>query len=213
MPHIVRREAKKIELYKGDIPANIPFGSAMAVDTETQGLNFNRDRLCTVQLSGGDGVCHIVKFDPDSYKAPNLQSLLANPKIIKIFHYARFDIVVLKKYLGVTVNPVFCTKIASKLVRTYTSFHGLKDVTRELLKIDLSKEQQSSDWAAEMLSPEQLTYAANDVLNLNLLYEKLSQMLQREGRMELANSCFNFLSVRGDLDLGGWSEIDIFSHK
>ena len=200
-------------LHKGDLPENLKFPSIVAIDTETMGLKFGRDRLCLVQMADSEGVVYLVQIDKNQSHAPNLAKVMTDEKIVKIFHYARFDIVVLRKYLGVKVNPVFCTKIASKLVRTYTSFHGLKDVTRELLKIDLSKEQQSSDWAAEMLSPEQLTYAANDVLNLNLLYEKLSQMLEREGRMELANSCFNFLSVRGELDLGGWSEIDIFSHK
>ncbi len=213
MKKIARNKPETITLHEGDLPKDIVFGSEIAVDTETQGLNHQRDRLCTVQLSDGNGICHIVQFKPNEYDATNLKALLINPQITKIFHYARFDIVVLRKYLDVIVNPIFCTKIASKLVRTYTSYHGLKDLTRELLKIDLSKEQQSSDWAAETLSTAQLTYAANDVLNLNLLFEKLSQMLEREGRLKLAQACFDFLNTRGELDINGWAEIDIFGHK
>ena len=208
-----KREALSIEVHHGDLPNNFDFGPIVAVDTETQGLNYLRDRLCTTQLSAGDGICHIVQFAPNSYKANNLKTLLTDSEVKKIFHYARFDIVMLKKHLGITVNPVFCTKIASKLVRTYTSFHGLKDISRELLKIDLSKEQQSSDWAAKNLSQEQLTYAANDVLNLHLIHDRLCEMLAREGRLKLAESCFEFLDTRCELDAGGWAEVDIFDHK
>ena len=210
---IPRGTPTSIEVYKDDIPDHLEFGSAVAVDTEAQGLNYQRDRLCTAQLSDGNGICHIVQFSPKNYKAKNLKALLINPKIKKIFHYARFDIVILKKYLDVSVNPIFCTKIASKIVRTYTSSHGLKDITRELLNIDLSKQQQSSDWAATNLTQEQILYAANDVLNLNLIYEKLLEMLKREKRLKLAQSCFDFLETRGELDLSGWAETDIFDHK
>lgn len=207
-----RKKPTSIELHQGDLPSGLSFGNSVAVDTETQGLNHNRDRLCVAQLSSGDGVCHLVQFSADSYEAPNLSALMADPKVTKIFHFARFDVVILKKYLGVDINSVYCTKIASKLVRTYTDYHGLKHVTRELLGIDLSKEQQSSDWAAEKLSGDQLKYAAMDVLNLHALKERLDMMLDREGRMPLAQSCFDFLSTRGELDALGWGEVDIFSH-
>ncbi len=210
---IPRIKPTSIEVYKDDIPGHLNFSSEVAVDTEAQGLNYHRDRLCTVQLSNGNGVCHIVQFSANNYEAENLKSLLTNPKIKKIFHYARFDIVILKKYLNITVNPIFCTKIASKIVRTYTSSHGLKDVTKELLNIDLSKQQQSSDWAAKKLTQEQILYAANDVLNLNLIYIKLAEMLKREKRLQLAQSCFDFLEIRGELDLSGWAEVDIFDHN
>jgi len=213
MARIPRHEPVSIEVHNGDIPSNLVFESRVAIDTEAQGLNYHRDRLCTVQLSTGDGICHIIQFEQGLYAAENLKSILTNPKITKIFHYARFDIVILKKHLQVKINPIFCTKIASKLVRTYTSNHGLKDVTKELLGIDLSKQQQSSDWANQKLSSEQLIYAANDVLNLHLIHEKLSQMLNRENRMALANSCFEFLETRGDLDALGWGDTDIFDHK
>jgi len=208
-----RNKPEQILVHKGDLPDGLDFGSAVAVDTETQGLNLIRDRLCVAQLSAGDGVCHLVQFAADAYDAPNLAGLLSNPDVIKIFHYARFDVPILKRYLGVRINPVFCTKIASKLARTYTDRHGLKNVTKEFLGIDLSKEQQSSDWAAEELSREQLNYAAADVLNLNLIREKLVQMLEREGRMHLANACFDFLETRGELDALGWADNDIFSHS
>ena len=207
-----RKNPTSIELYKGDLPAGLDFGDCVAVDTETQGLNHNRDRLCVAQLSSGDGVCHLVQFSADGYKAPRLAALMADPKITKIFHFARFDVVILKKYLGVDINSVYCTKIASRLIRTYTDHHGLKHVTKELLKIDLSKEQQSSDWAAEDLSDDQLKYAAMDVLNLHALKERLDIMLTRENRMELAQSCFDFLSTRGQLDAMGWGDMDIFAH-
>jgi len=207
-----KTKAKSIELHHGDLPENIDFGGVVAVDTETQGLNLFRDRLCLVQLSAGDGVCHLVQFDKDDYRAPRLKALMEDASVTKIFHYARFDVVIMKKWLGVDITPVFCTKIASRLVRTYTDRHGLKDVTRELLGIELSKEQQSSDWAARDLSAAQLEYAAADVLHLHQLRERLMQMLVRENRLELAEKCFEFLTTRAQLDSLGWQEMDIFSH-
>lgn len=202
-----------IKLYQNDLPAGIDFGDTVAVDTETQGLSLIRDRLCVVQISSGDGVCHLVKFTGDDFDAPNLKALMTDPDVTKVFHFARFDVAMMKQWLGITINPIYCTKIASKLIRTYTDRHGLKDVTRELLGIDLSKQQQSSDWAADTLSQKQLVYAAGDVLNLLMIKNKLDIMLAREGRTELAKSCFDFLGTRGDLDLMGWSEVDIFSHS
>jgi len=207
-----KAKPKSIELHQGDLPDGLDFGDSVAVDTETQGLDLQRDRLCLAQLSAGDGVCHLVQFSRDSYSAPNLKALLSDPGVTKLFHFARFDVAIFKRYLGVSVTPVFCTKIASKLVRTYTDRHGLKDVTRELLGIELSKEQQSSDWAEANLSPEQLEYAAADVLHLHALREKLEAMLVREGRDAMAQACFDFLATRADLDLGGWPEVDIFAH-
>ena len=207
-----RNKAEQIILHKGDLPDGLDFGSAVAVDTETQGLNLHRDRLCVAQFSAGDGVCHLVQFADGAYDAPNLKALLTDPAVTKIFHFARFDVVILKRYLGVTINPLFCTKIASKLVRTYTDRHGLKNVTKELVGIDLSKEQQSSDWAAAELSNDQLSYAAADVLNLHLIRRKLADMLEREGRMGLAQACFDFLETRGELDALGWADSDIFAH-
>ena len=201
-----------VTLHKGDLPAGIDFGSAVAVDTETQGLSLVRDKLCLVQLSAGDGNAHIVQMNRETYDAPNLKAVLGNPQIEKIFHFARFDVAILGRDLGVDLNPIFCTKIASKLIRTYTDRHGLKDVTRELVGIELSKAQQSSDWAAPELSDAQQAYAASDVLNLHAIRENLQEMLEREGRMSLAQSCFDFLPVRADLDLAGWPETDIFSH-
>ena len=202
-----------IKLYQNDLPAGIDFGDTVAVDTETQGLSLIRDRLCVVQISSGDGVCHLVQFTGDDFDAPNLKALMTDPDVTKVFHFARFDVAMMKQWLGITINPIYCTKIASKLIRTYTDRHGLKDVTRELLGIDLSKQQQSSDWAADTLSQKQLVYAAGDVLNLLMIKNKLDLMLAREGRTELAKSCFDFLGTRGDLDLMGWSEVDIFSHS
>ncbi len=212
MQFVPRKKPASIEVYKDDLPQNLRFGECVAVDTETQGLNPNRDRLCVAQLSAGDGVCHLVQFKANRYKAPNLTALMSDPKVTKIFHFARFDAVVLKKYLSCDINSIYCTKIASKLIRTYTDQHGLKHVTKELLKIDLSKEQQSSDWAAKDLSKEQLEYAAMDVLNLHALKERLDVMLIRENRMELAQSCFDFLCTRSQLDALGWGDVDIFSH-
>ena len=176
------------------------------------GLNPVRDSLCVVQLSAGDGEVHVVQLDRSSYAAPNLVALMGDQSVLKIFHYARFDIAFMKKYLSVDTQPVYCTKIASKLVRTYTDKHGLKDLCRELISVDMSKQQQSSDWGAETLSDAQLHYAASDVLYLHQLKDQLDQMLSREGRAHLAQRSFDFLPVRAELDLGGWSEMDIFSH-
>ena len=213
MPKPLKREPESIELHEGDIPSSVSFGDSVAVDTETQGLDLGRDRLCVVQLSEGDGVCHLVQIRAGEYDAPNLKALMADAAVTKIFHFARFDLAILKRYLGVTVSPIFCTKIASKLVRTYTDRHGLKDVTRELLNIELSKEQQSSDWADEKLSEDQLKYAAADVLNLHDIQRKLQAMLIREGRLDLAQACFDFLPTRAQLDLDGWDDVDIFAHS
>jgi len=199
--------------HKGDLAPGIHFGDAVAVDTETLGLSLVRDPLCVVQLSAGDGEAHVVQMDRSSYDCPNLKALLADPKITKILHFARFDVGMIKRDLGVTLAPIFCTKIASKLCRTYTDRHGLKDVTRELLSVDMSKQQQSSDWGADELSQAQLDYAASDVLYLHALREKLTMMLEREGRMEMAQACFDFLPTRADLDLSGWDETDIFAHS
>jgi ribonuclease D len=204
---------EQVHVHRGDIPAGLGFGDAVAVDTETQGLNLQRDRLCVVQLSAGDGVCHLVQFAAGEYAAPNLKALMTDPAVTKIFHFARFDVAIMKRWLGITINPVYCTKIASKLVRTYTDRHGLKDVSRELLGIELSKAQQSSDWAAEDLNEAQHVYAASDVLNLHAIREKLQEMLEREGRAELAKACFAFLETRAELDLAGWPETDIFAHS
>lgn len=201
-----------ITLHKGDLPAGIDFGSAVAVDSETLGLKPHRDRLCLVQLSAGDGTAHLVQFDSSDYSAPNLKALLANPEVLKIFHFARFDIAVMAKYLGVVTSPIYCTKIASKLVRTYTDRHGLKDLVSELLGVELSKQQQSSDWAADKLSDQQLAYAASDVLHLHALKERLDAMLKRENRLPLAQAAFGFLPTRAALDLTGFDDMDIFSH-
>ncbi|HJT42691.1 MAG TPA: hypothetical protein VJ750_04235 [Rhizomicrobium sp.] len=202
----------KIKLYQGDLPAGLDLGALVAIDTETLGLNPQRDRLCLAQLSAGDGVCHMVQFAAGQYGAPNLKRLLADPKVTKLFHFARFDIAMFRQYLGIECKPVYCTKIASKLVRTYTDKHGLKDLVRELLNVDLSKEQQSSDWGAKELSERQLSYAANDVAHLHQLKTALDAMLAREGRTQLAQACFDFLPARAGLDLAGWEELDIFAH-
>lgn len=202
-----------IHLYQNDLPDSLDLGSVVAVDTETQGLNLLRDRLCVVQLSSGDGVSHLVQFADRNYDAPNLRRLLADDGVMKILQYARFDLAIIKQNLGVTMQPVYCTKIASKLVRTYTDRHGLSQLCKELLQIELSKQQQSSDWAAAELSEAQLSYAAADVLYLHKLKEKLDAMLAREGRTELARACFDFLPTRAELDLAGWQETDIFAHN
>jgi len=203
-----------IYIYKGDLPDGLDFGSEVAVDTETQGLNLNRDRLCVVQLSSGDGHAHLVQLKPDDFAtAKNLKALMADPSVTKIFHFARFDVAVMQKYLGVTVAPVFCTKIASKLVRTYTDRHGLKDLLNELINVQLDKKQQSSDWAAETLSDDQQIYAANDVYHLHRVKDKLVDMLTRENRMDVAQKCFDFLPTRAELDLMGWDDNDIFAHS
>lgn len=200
-------------LHVHDLPGDVRFSGSVAVDSETQGLNPLRDRLCLVQLSGGDGEAHIVQFRPGQYDAPNLRKVLTDPAIVKIFHFARFDVAVFQHWLGVATTPVYCTKIASKLVRTYTDRHGLKDVTREIAGVDLNKQQQSSDWAAESLSDAQLAYAASDVLYLHQVKAGLDAMLAREGRADLAQACFDFLPTRAALDLQGWGETDIFSHS
>ncbi|QNL20083.1 ribonuclease D [Hyphobacterium sp. CCMP332] len=202
-----------IHFHKGDLAAGIDFGAAVAVDTETLGLSLVRDPLCVVQLSTGDGEAHVIQMDRSSYDCPNLKALLSDPKVTKILHFARFDVAMIKRDLGVTLSPVFCTKIASKLCRTYTDRHGLKDVTRELLNVDMSKQQQSSDWGAAELSQAQLDYAASDVLHLHALRDRLTAMLEREGRMEMARACFDFLPTRADLDIAGWDETDIFAHS
>lgn len=202
----------EIHLHQGDLPDGIDLGDTIAVDTETHGLNLTRDRLCLIQLSAGDGVCHLVQFKAGEYDAPNLRAQLGDPKRLKLMQYGRFDIAVIENHLGTLAMPVYCTKIASKLVRTYTDKHGLAILCRELLGVDLSKQQQSSDWAAEELSQAQLSYAASDVLYLHRLKEKLDVMLLRESRMELAQSCFDFLPTRSRLDTMGWQEDDIFHH-
>jgi ribonuclease D len=201
-----------IHLHRGDLPPDIAFAGVVAIDTETMGLNPHRDRLCLVQLSAGDGVCHLVQFAPGQYEAPVLRAMLADPAVLKLFHFGRFDIAVLKHYLGVLTTPVYCTKIASKLIRTFTDRHGLKDLCKELLGVDLSKQQQSSDWGAAELTDEQLRYAASDVLHLHALRAKLDAMLAREGRDAIAAACFEFLPTRALLDLAGWPEDDIFAH-
>ncbi len=202
-----------IGLHKGDLPEGIDFGDSVAVDTETLGLVPRRDRLCVVQLSRGDGSAHVVQIAAGQKHAPNLERLLADPKVTKLFHFARFDIAVLYLAFGIMAAPLYCTKIASKLVRTYTDRHGLKDLTRELLGIELSKQQQSSDWAAETLSDAQIAYAASDVLHLHALRGRLDAMLMRDGRSDLAAACFEFLPTRAKLDLLGWQDADIFSHE
>lgn len=201
-----------IHLHKGDLPDGLSFGTSVAVDSETMGLKFRRDELCVVQLSAGDGDAHVVQLDRASYDAPNLKRLMQDEAVLKIFHFARFDVAMFRLHLGVTTTPIYCTKIASKLVRTYTDKHGLKDLTRELLSIEISKAQQSSDWGQAKLTQEQLAYAASDVLNLHALKAKLDLMLEREGRTELAQACFDFLPWRAELDLAGWPEDDIFAH-
>jgi ribonuclease D len=200
-------------LYRGDLPDGLDLGPVVAIDTETMGLNPARDRLCLVQLSGGDGDAHLVQIGQEQEHAPNLERLLADPAVLKLFHYGRFDIAVLLNRFGVLTRPVYCTKIASRLVRTYTDRHGLKDLVREMLEADISKQQQSSDWGAAELSPAQLDYAASDVLHLHRLRDALDARLAREGRRHLAEACFGFLPERARLDLAGWDEVDIFAHS
>ena len=204
-------QPKKVELYQGDLPPGRLKAKVVAIDTETLGLNPHRDRLCLVQLSDGDGTAALVQVKAGE-DAPEIKRLLADETVLKLFHYARFDMAVLNHFLGVMPRPVYCTKIASKIARTYTDKHGLKDLCRELLGVDLSKQQQSSDWGAAELTPEQLNYAANDVLYLHALRDNLEAMLKREGRAHLARACFEFLPTRAELDLEGWAEIDIFAH-
>ena len=201
-----------IHFHEGDLPDGLDLGPVVAVDSETMGLRYRRDPLCVVQLSAGDGDAHVVRLNRPKYDCPNLKRLLANRKVLKLFHFGRFDIAMVRLHLRVITAPVYCTKIASKLARTYTDRHGLKDVTRELLGIELSKQQQSSDWGSPTLSKEQLEYAASDVLHLHKLREKLDVMLEREGRADLAKACFNFLPARSSLDLAGWEDVDIFAH-
>jgi ribonuclease D len=202
-----------IHFHKHDIPEGLDFGTSVAVDTETQGLSMVRDKLCLVQLSAGDRDAHIVQMDRTSYDCPNLKGLLLDTKVEKIFHFARFDVAVLKRDLGIDLTPIFCTKIASALVRTYTDGHGLKNLCKELLNIDLSKQQQSSDWASDSLSDAQLEYAASDVLYLHQLRRILAARLMREERYDIAQACFDFLPTRAELDLKGWHDVDIFSHS
>ena len=202
-----------IRLHRGDLPDLARITDQVAIDTETMGLNPHRDRLCVVQLSHGDGSADVVQIAPDQADAPNLKSLLADPSVTKIFHFARFDLAALYNAFGVMPAPVYCTKIASRLCRTYTDRHGLKDLVREVLAIDLSKQQQSSDWGADRLTDAQLSYAASDVLHLHALRAKLDVMLAREGRTALAQSCFDFLPTRARLDLDGWANEDIFAHS
>jgi ribonuclease D len=202
-----------IRLHRGDLPDLARYGDSVAIDTETMGLNPLRDRLCVVQLSSGDGSADVVQIPKDNADAPNLKALLADPTITKIFHFARFDLAVLFQTFGVMPQPVYCTKTASRLTRTYTDRHGLKDLVREMLNIDLSKQQQSSDWGAPQLNEAQLAYAASDVLHLHALRERLDAMLVREGRTQLAQSCFDFLPTRAKLDLDGWELEDIFAHS
>ena len=201
-----------ITLYKGDLPANLDLGPVIAVDTEAMGLNPVRDALCVVQISSGDGSAHVVQLER-TYDCPNLKALLSDQDVLKIFHFARFDVAMMKKWLGITCTPIWCTKIASKLSRTYTDRHGLKDVTRELVGANMDKSQQSSDWGADELTDQQLQYAASDVLHLHEIRAGLMTMLDREDRTELAQACFDFLPVRADLDLLGWDETDIFAHS
>lgn len=201
-----------IYLHKNDLPDGLDFGAAVAVDSETLGLNPHRDRLCLVQLSAGDGNAHLVQIAAGQKSAPNLKKLMEDPRVTKIFHFARFDVAVLKHNLGINTTPIYCTKIVSKLVRTYTDRHGLKDLCAEVIGVDLSKHQQSSDWGAADLTEAQKTYAASDVLHLHALRERLDIKLVREGRVHLAKACFDFLPFRAELDLAGWPEDDILAH-
>lgn len=199
-------------VHQGDLPDGLDLGKVVAIDSETMGLRPERDRLCVVQLSSGDGDAHLVQFAKGVYQAPNLCRLLTDPSVLKLFHYARFDVAVMRAYLGVVTTPVYCTKIASKLVRTYTDRHGLKDLCRELLGVEVSKQQQSSDWGAVDLTPEQVAYAASDVLHLHALKARLDEMLEREGREQMARAAFDFLQTRAHLDLIGYADEDIFAH-
>ena len=200
-------------LYLDDIPKNLKLGKIVAIDTETMGLNIKRDRLCLIQISSGNGDSHLIQVSKNKTLAPNLCKILSDPKILKLFHFGRFDIAVLFHHYGILTAPVYCTKIASKLVRTFTDRHGLKNILHDLLNIDISKQQQSSDWGNETLTESQLEYAASDVLYLHKAYEKLNIKLKRENRLEIAKACFDFLPHRASLDLMGWSDHDIFSHS
>ena len=207
-----QRRPNTYRLHRGDLPDGVAFGPVVAIDTEAMGLNPHRDRLCLAQLSAGDGSAHLVQFKAGGYEAPRLKGLLADPAVLKLFHFARFDLAVLYRYLGVMAGPVYCTKIASRLARTFTDKHGLRDLCRDLLGVELKKEQQSSDWGASSLTDEQLRYAASDVLHLHALRARLDDMLAREGRTAFAEAAFAFLPTRALLDLAGWPEIDIFEH-
>jgi ribonuclease D len=200
------------KLHRGDLPEGLSFGDAVAVDTEAMGLNPHRDRLCLVQLSAGNGEAHLVQLLPGAYEAPRLTALMADPAVTKLFHFARFDLAMIYHYLGVMAGPVYCTKIASRLARTFTDRHGLRDLCKDILGVDISKQQQSSDWGAPTLTEQQLQYAATDVLHLHALRARLDTMLAREGRTDLARAAFGFLPTRVLLDLGGWAEQDIFAH-
>ncbi|HTH18061.1 MAG TPA: ribonuclease D [Magnetospirillum sp.] len=201
-----------ITYHVGDLPADLDLGRLVAVDSETMGLSLVRDRLCVVQLSAGDGNAHVVHFPTPDYDAPNLKRLLSDPQVTKLFHFARFDVAIIRRHLGVVCQPVWCTKLASKLTRTNTDRHGLKDLCRDLIGVDLSKQQQTSDWGASELTADQLAYAASDVLYLHQLKAKLDGLLDREGRREVAEACFRFLPARAELDLLDWADVDIFSH-
>lgn len=201
-----------ITLHKGDLPSGLDFGPSVAIDTETMGLNHLRDRLCLVQLSSGDGNAHLVQIAADQRESPNLKALIADQKVLKIFHFARFDIASLRAYLNVDVAPVYCTKVASRLARTFTDRHSLKELCKELLGVEMSKQQQSSDWGAPQLTQEQKEYAASDVLYLHKIKERLDVMLEREGRAHLAREVFKFLPSRSRMDLEGWADVDIFAH-
>ncbi|MGQ0664239.1 MAG: ribonuclease D [Pseudomonadota bacterium] len=201
-----------VHVHRGDLAAGLTFGEAVAVDTETMGLNPHRDRLCLVQLAGGDGDCHIVRLAKGHTEAPRLKALMSDPALTKIFHFARFDLAVLRRFLGVMPAPIYCTKTASRLARTFTDRHGLKELCKDLINVDLAKEQQTSDWGADELTPAQLKYAAADVLYLHALKARLDDMLVREGRRDLAEACFRFLPTRAELDLEGWPQEDIFAH-
>jgi len=201
-----------IHLHDGDLPDGLDFGKLIAVDTETMGLNPKRDRLCLVQISAGDGDAHLVQLKSGEYNAPNLKALMGDESVTKIYHFARFDLATMKQYLGIMAAPVYCTKIASKLARTSTDRHGLKDLCKDLIGVEISKQQQGSDWGAEELSEAQMAYAASDVLYLHQLKEVLDARLVREGRMELAEKLYDFLPVRAQMDIDGWLEVDIFAH-
>ena len=202
----------KIKLYKNDLPANIKFSKSVAIDTEAMGLNHSRDRLCLIQLSEGDGICHLIKIDTKSPKSKNLVKILKNKKILKIFHYARFDIGILKHTFNINIENIYCTKIASKLARTFTEKHGYQDLCKEILNKQISKNEQTTDWGKKSLTPAQQKYAATDVLYLHKIKKELDKILIRENRIELAQACFNFIKYRVDLDLAGWTEQDIFKH-
>ena len=202
-----------VHLHSGDLPDGVDFGASVAVDSEAMGLRLHRDALTVVQLSAGDGDAHVGQLTRPGYDAPNLKRLLADASVLKLFHFGRFDVAMFLVHLGIITGPVYCTKIASKLARTYTDRHGLKDVTKELLGVDMSKAQQSSDWGQAQLTPDQQAYAASDVLNLHRLKQRLDAMLVREGRMGLAQACFDFLPVRAQLDAAGWDDVDIFAHS